>query len=203
MNGSTEPAMILDKPTVAAITRFLDVDVEPDVAELAFHFGGRFLDPVRIMADLFHRGKVRFIVLTGGSNRITGVNEAQMHLRALLQAGVPRANIIVEDSSTNTLENVILALPLIAASFDLKSIRAITVVTKWYHGRRAIMMLKRHMPDGIRYFVKSYEPECIARNDWHLHQASVIRVLKEWHAIPKFLELGHIGEVQRTENGFL
>lgn len=203
MNSQATPSIILDPATAVAISQFLDVDVEPEVADLAFHFGTRFLDPVHILAELFGQDKVRFIVLTGGSNRIAGVNEAQTHLQALLQAGVPRENIIVEDGSTNTLENVVFALPLLAVSIDLASIRAITVVSKWYHCRRAMMTLKRHLPDGIRYFVKSYEPEGLARSEWHLNPAAARRVLKEWQVIPIYLEQGHIEKVRRTENCFV
>ena len=83
-------------------------------------------------------------------HHLPGLSLALTHLQILLDAGVPRERVIVERSSTNTLENVTRALPLIADSIELECIEAVVVVAKWYHCRRATMTLKRHLPAGIR-----------------------------------------------------
>ena len=90
---------------------------------------------------LFHS-----LVLTGGLNRTTGVREAEQHLGILLSRGVPRNRIIVEDQSTNTAENVYLALPKMALAIELEGVRSVIAVVKWFHSRRAITTLKRYMP---------------------------------------------------------
>ncbi len=59
---------------------------------------------------------------------------------------MPPERIIVESESTNTLENVVFALPEIESRVALETIGSMFVVTKWYHGRRAMMTLKRHLP---------------------------------------------------------
>jgi len=111
--------------------------------------------------------------------------------------------MIVESSSTNTLENVTLALPAISARIDLHCIEAIVVVAKWYHCRRATMTLRRHLPPGIRYYAMTYEPEGFARRDWHLDGAIVRRVRKEMSNIPRYLALGHIAEIRRDGDAFV
>ncbi len=125
---------------IARITSALNLHAAPVPADLAFVFGTRLPDPVRLVADLVRQSMARSVVLTGGANGLTGVNEARTHLELLLGLGVPRNLIIVEDTSTNTLENVI-------------------VVAKWFHCRRAMMTLKRHMPLGVRYFTCMYAPK--------------------------------------------
>jgi uncharacterized SAM-binding protein YcdF (DUF218 family) len=184
------------------IVRFLDLKAPPRQADLAFVFGTRHPDPAHIAAELFGQGMVRYVALTGGHSRL-GVHEALTHLKILLDAGVPRERVIVERSSTNTLENVTRALPLIADRIELKRIEAVVVVAKWYHCRRATMTLKRHLPPGIRYYTRTYEPDVVRRKDWHLDPEAARRVLKEWHNIPRYLAQGDIAEVRWDGNAFI
>jgi uncharacterized SAM-binding protein YcdF (DUF218 family) len=197
----------LSRGEVERIGLSLNLDAEPDRADgqldLAFVFGTRHLEPVAIAAGLFKTGVVGCVVLTGGINRLSGSNEANEHLKALIDQGVPRHCIIVEDESTNTLENVAFALPKMAAHLDMERIEAIVVVTKWYHCRRAIMTLKRHLPKGIRYFAKTYEPRGIPRLGWHLREEAARRVLKEWRCIPEYLRRGDIADVRYLDGAFV
>jgi uncharacterized SAM-binding protein YcdF (DUF218 family) len=184
------------------IAQFLALEAPPRQADLAFVFGTRHPDPAYIAAELFGQGVVRYVALTGGHRRL-GVHEALSHLKILLDAGVPRERVIVERSSTNTLENVTLALPLIADSIELECIEAVVVVAKWYHCRRATMTLKRHLPPGIRYYTRTYEPNVVRREDWHLDPEATRRVLKEWRNIPRYLAQGDIAEVQWDGDAFV
>jgi uncharacterized SAM-binding protein YcdF (DUF218 family) len=142
------------------------------------------------------------VVLTG-RNRTTGMCEALAHLEILLAAGVPRERIILETQSTNTLENVTLGRAAIAAQIDLADIGAIVAVAKWHHSRRAVMTLKAHMPAGIRYYVRSYEPDAVRRADWHRDPGAVRGVIKEWQAIPRYLARGDIAEIEGDGSAFV
>ena len=185
------------------IAAFLALDAPPKQADLAFVFGTRHPEPAYIAADLYlRRGLVQHIVLTGGSGR-TGVHEALCHLEVLLAQGVPRQHIVVERASTNTLENVALALPLLAERVDLDRIEAIVLVTKWYHCRRAMMTLRRHLPAGIRYYTRIYEPDVVRHDSWHLDPEAARRVLKEWRNIPRYLARGDIAEVTWDGDAFV
>ena len=110
---------------------------------------------------------------------------------------------MVESTSTNTLENVTLSLPLIAARIPLGELRAVVVITKWYHCRRAVMTLKRHMPAGVRYYTATYEPEGVPRRGWPVDPEARRRVLKEWDSIPLYLAQGDIAEVHRQGDAFV
>jgi len=187
----------------AEIAAFLALDAPPKQADLAFVFGTRHPEPAYIAADLYlRRGLVQHIVLTGGQGR-TGVHEAARHLDILLAQGVPRQRVVVEGASTNTLENVTMALPLLAERVDLDRIAAIVVVTKWYHCRRAMMTLRRHLRAGIRYYTRIYEPDVVRRDGWHLDPEAARRVLKEWRNIPRYLARGDIAEVRRDGDAFV
>jgi len=195
--------MSISRKEAKNINQFLGVEVRPKQADLAFVFGTRHPEPAYISADLFKRGLVDYVVLTGGRNRVTGVNEATEHLRILMREEIPRDRIIIENESTNTVENVAFALEKIAGTVDLRSIKSVIVVTKWYHCRRGIMTLKHYLPKGIRYFTKCYEPNGIRRSNWYLTEKSAKAVLKEWQCIPKYLSQGHISEIQVRSSAIL
>ncbi len=195
--------MFLSQAEAKRIAQYLDINVDPNHADLAFVFGTRLLEPAYIVVNLFRCGAVNHITLTGGNNRSTGVNEAMAHWEILIKEGIPKERIIVENESTNTLENVVFALPRIDACIGLANLKAVVVVAKWYHCRRAMMTLKRHLPHGIRYFTKSYEPGDTTQLDWYLSEESAKRVLKEWHCIPMYLKQGHIAEIRKEGGAFV
>jgi hypothetical protein len=65
------------------------------------------------------------------------------------------------------------------------------------------MTLKRHLPAGIRYFARTYEPQGIGRPDWWRSEQGSRRVLKKRDRIPKYLLSGDIEEVRRDKGGFV
>jgi len=192
----------LDAAEAERIARALCLEAPPVQADLAFVFGTRHPDPAYIAGSLLRQGTVRYVVLTGGKSRY-GVEEAIAHHAILMQEGTAEEQILVESASTNTLENVAFALPLIAAKIGWEHIRAVVSVTKWYHCRRAVMTLKLHMPAGVRYYTATYEPDGVPRAGWHLDSEARRRVLKEWDSVPRYLARGDIAEVHRQDDAFI
>jgi len=192
----------LDAAEAERIARTLCLDAPPTKADLAFVFGTRHPDPAHIAGDLIRRGAVRYVVLTGGESRY-GIEEAVTHRAILAERGVRPEQVVVESASTNTLENVTFSLPLIAARIALGKVRAVVAITKWYHCRRGVMTLKRHMPGGVRYYTVTYEPGGVPRTGWYLDPAARRRVLKEWHSIPLYLARGDIAKVRRQGDAFV
>ena len=94
-------------------------------------------------------------------------------------------------------------LAIIDQQIGLKNIQSIIVLTKWYHVRRAMMTMKRHYPDGIRYYALTYRPPGINPGDWPQHEASRQRVLKEWDSIPRYLAMGDIAEIQLAGGAYV
>jgi len=197
--------MELTSEEIARITTYLDATTPlPEHADLIFVFGSRQPTAAEITAQLYHEKHAPLIVVTGGINRYTGHNEADLFLDVLTHSGVPRENIIVENKSTNTLENVVFALPLIEQKQPLSLFQSVLAVCKWMHSRRALMTLKRHFPRGIRYYAHTYEPNGMTRENWPLSpRAESSNVLKNWEGIPKYLALQHIEEIVRDGDAYI
>lgn len=192
----------LDAAEAERIARYLCLEMPPVQADLAFVFGTRYPDPAQIAGRLLRQGTVRWVVLTGGKSRY-GIEEAATHRAILMQEGAAEEQIVVEAASTNTLENVVLALPLIAAKIGWEHIRAVVTLAKWYHCRRAVMTLKRHIGAGVRYYAVTYEPAGVPRRGWHLDPEARRRVLKEWDSIPRYLAQGDIAEVHQQGDALI
>jgi hypothetical protein len=197
--------MGLSASEIAKITTYLDATTPlPPGADLLFIPGTRLHTPADMAADLFRRGMAGYIVVTGGENRVTGENEAALHLARLIESGIPAQQVIVEGQSTSSLENVTFALPLIAEKVPLTSLTAIIAICKWMHSRRILMTLKRHFPPGIRYYAHTYEPEGITRENWPLSpRQQSANVLKNWERIPQYLAWGHIEEITRVGDHYI
>ncbi|MBN1966562.1 MAG: YdcF family protein [Anaerolineae bacterium] len=194
---------MLSDETIREITTCLDLHAPAARADLAFVFGTRLPEPAHIAADLLRGGAVPAVVLTGGSNRLTGAKEALAHRAILLEAGIAAEQLIVESASTNTLENVTFALPLIAARLDLAALASILVIAKWMHCRRAIMTLKRHFPPGIRYYTCTYHPDGITPHNWFTSDERAAPVLRNWQSIPRYLACGHLAEIAYVDGAYV
>jgi hypothetical protein len=197
--------MELNSDDIARITAYLDATTPlPARADLIFVFGSRWLTPAQIAIELYYQGRAPYVMLTGGENRYTGHNEANLHYALLTDSGVPAENVIVENRSTNTLENVTLAIPLIERKLEVSSLHSVLAVCKWMHSKRALMTLKRHFPRGVRYYAYTYEPNGVTRENWYLNpRAESANVLKHWEGIPQYLERQHIEEIIRDGDSYI
>ena len=133
-------------------------------------------------------------MLTGGINRQTRYPEAETHAKEVVRLRVPPEKILVENGSTNTMENVMFARPILEARPNLFS-GAVVAVTKWYHARRALMTLKRFLPPGLRFYTARYEHQEIRRDNWWQTPIGKKCVLHEWRSIPIYLEQGNLAEI--------
>ena len=86
-------------------------------------------------ARLWHAGQVGHLVACGGLGRFPPT-EAAMIAQLLQDAGVPDTAISLEDRSTNTRQNIGLALPLLTT-------RHVVLVTDRWHGPRARLIARR------------------------------------------------------------
>jgi len=181
--------------------KYIFLDESSDLrADVAFVFGTNkaWREASWRAADLYLRGLVPKIVVTGGvigaGHRDT---EAAVHADELVRLGVARADIMFEDRSTNTLENVLFAKGVLDQEVGLATIGTIVAVVKNGHSRRALMTLRKHMPRHIKLLVAPYVPEYIGvtKNDWFESEVGCKMVEGEMDRIRRYLEKGDIAEL--------
>jgi uncharacterized SAM-binding protein YcdF (DUF218 family) len=103
---------------------------------------------VRIAVRSTDPHRARF-VFSGGAVR-TQVPEARMMADyAVQQLGVPAENVVVEDQSRTTVENIVNSAPLMLDS------PAIKIASEPFHARRARRILRRESPELARCLVRA------------------------------------------------
>ena len=89
---------------------YLGMHQEPTKADCIVGFGNFNTDIARRAAELYHQGYAPKILFTGGLGRNTKSlfpePEAVKFARVAMECGVPEEDIILEDKSTNTKENI-------------------------------------------------------------------------------------------------
>jgi uncharacterized SAM-binding protein YcdF (DUF218 family) len=185
---------------VAAITDYVDVTAPPTGATAHFIFGTNQVIPADLVAERYHNGLAPFVIATGGVNRHTGIVEGREFHRLLIERGVSESAIRCEDRSTNTWQNVELALPFLreaaGAGFP------ITAVCKWYH-RRAIHCLRTLLPEVGAIYAVTFEPIYsglpITRENWTEHPDGKRRVIREWQEVLRRIADGTFKDLKRVD----
>jgi len=108
---------------------------------------------------LYKTGKIKKIIVSGGSNHKGGPKDARFQYQKMVELGIPPADIIVEDSSTNTFENASFSK---AKLETLKLTPPFVLITSAMHVRRAEMVFKKAglpvipYPADYRVFEKKF-----------------------------------------------
>lgn len=93
--------------------------------------------------QLYKLGKVKKILLTGGSGEMTGkrIPEANFLKNELMLCGVDSADILIDNESKNTRENALFTKQLLDKYFN-KNTKCI-LVTSGYHMRRSVACFEK------------------------------------------------------------
>ncbi|MBP4051340.1 YdcF family protein [Chromobacterium violaceum] len=87
-------------------------------------------------AELYHQGRAPFVFVSGEGDCLLIVRRLQM-------AGVPRGKIGYECLSKSTWQNAVLTRQALAS----RQPRRITLVTSWFHSRRALETFRQAWPE--------------------------------------------------------
>lgn len=125
----------------------------PECSEIGLLFGGYEMIPNRVDAaiKLYKEGKIKTIIVSGGIgylSRNRKEKEANLLSDYLVKNGVREENIITEDTSRNTYQNVRNSYNIIKSKYapDVN----IVLITSDFHLRRCFMIANNFFnPDNI------------------------------------------------------
>ena len=86
--------------------------------------------------DLYRKGKVRKLIFTGGQGNPGEPTESSAARDYALQSGVPAQDILIEEKSHTTYENVLYAKKVA----DTYAIKKVLIVSDPLHMKRAVLM---------------------------------------------------------------
>ena len=95
-----------------------------------------FRERINHAVNLYQKGRVRKLIFTGGQGNPGEPTEASAARDYALQSGVPASDILIEDKSHTTYENILNAKQLA----DTQRIRKVLIVSDPLHMKRAMTM---------------------------------------------------------------
>lgn len=95
-----------------------------------------FRERINHAIDLYRRGRVRKIIFTGGQGNRNEPTEAAAARAYALSNGVPQRDILIEQRSHTTYENLVFAKQLA----DVHGLKKVLIVSDPMHMRRAVTM---------------------------------------------------------------
>ena len=122
---------------------------ELEKADCILALGSHDLRVAQRAAELYLKGWAPFIIFSGGLGNLTrGLwtrPEADLFAEVAVKMGVPANNILIENKSTNTGENILFTQQLLAEKNLIPD--SFIVVQKPYMERRSFATFKKHWPD--------------------------------------------------------
>lgn len=150
-------------------------DIEDDgiSSEYALVFGNNMLikERVNTSVDAYRNGRVKKIIYMGGANGISNqdnstIPEAIKMKELALSLGVKEEDILIDDTSNNTFENIENAMKLLP-----KDVSHISIITSEFHLKRCYAILKKNYPN-IQVTMISSKDGFSDRDNWFLSDNS-------------------------------
>lgn len=114
-------------------------------------FGNSMLIKERVAkaVELYNNKRIQKVIFMGGTNGVSNQNnsiipEADKMKELAIEAGIDKNDIILDNTSNNTFENIDNAMILLKNEID--TIKNITVITSEFHLKRCYAILKKNYP---------------------------------------------------------
>ena len=188
----------LSPEEIEHITQTVFVAPESQPADLLFIFGTSTIDSAALesVARDYQKGRFPKVLVTGLSGRLyseTGKPVAHIMRDELIARGVPSEVILVQDRSTNTLEDVAFSLDVLEKHSI--SPNSIAFLCKAHHSGRCLRTLRKFFPSHtlspITYLAE-YDGVKVSKADWYQHEVSRGRVYGEYLRIIEYTKRGDI-----------
>lgn len=178
--------------SIREITDYLFLADEPQPSDLIFVVGGQHLERAERGVALFHQQVAPWLMFAGG-NKCASHEAAAERFRAFaLSLGVPAEQILLEANSHNSLDHVLMSLPIIDHTVGLPSIRAITLVSAPHHMRRLKQVVAKHVPRHVAlYCCPDERTDSNRENWWHTEEGREL-VYRELEKVRRYAAQGEL-----------
>ena len=124
---------------------------------------------VPVAVDAYKAGRASKLLLCGGKLREFPdgkYSEAEHMRQAALELGVAVEDVILENASQNTVENILFALIELQRTFWLNKVRSVLLVTTAYHMRRSLAIARYLLPRHITVIPCPANDNNTRRDNW-------------------------------------
>ncbi len=186
-----------DKEKIVFDTNYPEVQKECDYGIV---FGGVSMIPYRtsVALDLYNRDLVNKLILTGGIgffNKDRKTPESYKMYQFLRTMGVPDSDLIIEDHSRTTLENVKLLLETLRQEPNFED-RTFAVVTSDFHLRRCMETLKKAADYPLEVYGAAAKDGITDLEHWTLSLYGRRMILTEALLLANYAKQGLIFDIE-------
>ncbi len=174
------------------VSDFLFLQDDPAPADLILVFGSSRPEKAERAARLYRAGYAPHVLCVGGDNRGTGLPEAEALKNQLIALGIPPESIWVEPRSLGTLENVLMAVPLVDQQIGWTNMTAVIGVCSPLKTKRVRQVLARHIPGDVRILLCPDERQDINRDNWWVTNEGRAQVFRELEKVRRYALQGEI-----------
>ena len=137
---------------------------------------------IPIAAEAYHKKRAPKLLLCGGKVREfqEGTMKESEHMyRQAIELGVKSEDIIVENCSQSTVENMLGALMELQKEFWLNRVKKVLLVTTTYHMRRSLSIARYLFPAHIEVLPCPADDNNTRRDNWMMSNEGRERALAE------------------------
>ncbi len=151
-------------------------------------------------AALYRAGRVAHIVPSGGvawEHEGKTLTEAELMAQILMENGVPKEAIIMENEARTTKENMIYGTLQINRALSFDKMRRVIIVTSIEHMKRSMGLAKCYLPRHAELFAYPAVPyEGVT--EWLKNAENVSRLDHELKMIKKLITCGEMADIELT-----
>ena len=154
---------------------------------------------VPVAVEAYKSGRAGKILLCGGKLRDFPdghYSEAEHMRRAALELGIYEKDIIIENSSLNTVENLLCGLVALQRALGLHNIHKVLLVTTAYHMRRSLAIARYLFPEHIAILPCPANDTNTRRENWMESNVGIQRVKNEALKITVYVNNGVIPDFE-------
>jgi uncharacterized SAM-binding protein YcdF (DUF218 family) len=183
---------------IEELNRLLFVAHDPEPADLAvvlgYHEPAGAARRARQGVHLYRAGLVPRLLFSGGAPRDPGGTSEAARMASLARsAGVPAEDILVEEASRNTFENVACSLSLLERRGLLNSLQRMILVSCPWHMGRSLRLMRQGLAErgrrSVRVLSCPHSEECTIR-DWQTAPECRQRVQGEYELLRHLIGVG-------------
>lgn len=137
---------------------------------------------VPVAVDAYNAGRAGKILLCGGVLRDFAegkCTEAEHMRKAVSESGAAEEDVLMENSSQNTIENILFALIELQRTFCLNRIQRVLLVTTAYHMRRSLAIARYLFPEHIAIIPCPANDNNTRKDNWMNTPAGIERAKGE------------------------
>ena len=180
------------------ITKLLFCCDEPCPADMAIVFGAAneqdLARRTKRGVELYRSGFVPKLLVTGGGVLARTRPEAKRMAEIARDLDVPAGDLLVEDRSANTFENIDYSIALLEHHGLLEHLASVILVSSEWHMRRVLLTAQTRFPRPIRFICCPTSEGC-NRANWTDSETCRHAVLNELVLLEAFLEKGALRPV--------